>query len=118
MKTKLEILNETVEYYSQLGRRALRSDGSCVYKTLDGRMCAVGRCMLSPEDYGRPGIITLCLGLPETLDSMLKPEYRGHLPGFWSSLQRLHDSAKHWNKDGSLSDAGRGCVEDSKRVYL
>lgn len=42
MKTKLEIIEETVQYYSEdVTRRASDSSGVCEYYTFDGRMCAV-----------------------------------------------------------------------------
>ena len=45
MKTKLEIIEETVEYYTtERNSRAVDDNEDCVYNATDGSHCAVGRC--------------------------------------------------------------------------
>lgn len=94
MKTMLEILNETIGAYTSK-TRAINASGCCVFLTHDGKMCAIGRCLITPGG----------LNVVEDLESILKPEYRGYPPAFWAALQVLHDHARFWNDEG-LSDTG------------
>lgn len=94
---KLEIIDETIEYY-RTHKRAVRINGYCEYWTTDGRTCAVGRCCQDP-----PGIHLIAqsrddTGVSDTWfdDELLKPEYRGHSVLFWTDLQRLHDVGEFW----------------------
>ena len=43
-KTTVEIIEETANFYN-LTNRGLNPFGDCVYRTDDGKMCAVGRCL-------------------------------------------------------------------------
>lgn len=122
MKTKIEIIEETIIYYSEdPGRkRAVDEDNVCVYFTntedfaKSETMCAVGRCM-NPKKAQETGIsmgrnvFHLDIDLREahhcTLDSILKEEYRGHEIKFWRELQSLHDFFGNWNANG-LSEKG------------
>ena len=100
MKTKTEIIDETVAYYSEdpPGRRGVSLYGFCVFLTSDGKMCAVGRCMIAPEVNG------VIVDDRERLDNRLKPEYRGHDKEFWRSLQIFHDDFWSWNEEGLTKD--------------
>lgn len=106
MKTKIEIINETVEYYSaDVSRRAvgdvkgLNSESCHYYK--DGKMCAVGRCMIDPKHWSDSGAWVEDLLLErEGGDDFLKEEYRGHDAKFWKDLQVFHDTFHHWNENG------------------
>jgi hypothetical protein len=112
MKTKLEILKETYEYYSDPSKRGISKDGYCEYLTLSGKMCAVGRCLLEPaktliENEYFDDDINSCIsvGNPE-LDVHFKLEYRGHTGSmFWKNLQEWHDKYKHFTENG-ISDEG------------
>lgn len=112
--TKLEILDETVEYYKKNPRSRQ------VYLDVDGSMCAVGRCVINPEDFqnrsnraGLYGIVSLRTnGLFSDKD--LKEEYRGHDVEFWSAIQNLHDFERYWTEEG-LSELGKEIVENLKR---
>lgn len=109
-KTMLEILDETVAYYSEdLSRRGINSEGLCVYEA-EGRYCAVGRCLIDPKKFQEAiknaGSATAIIYLKEKNlfnDSMFKEEYRGHPIKFWRNLQTLHDTKEFWVK-GGLSD--------------
>ena len=114
MKTKLEILKETYEYYSDPSKRGISKDGYCEYLTLSGKMCAVGRCLLEAsktlienKDDCFDDDINLFISekMPE-LDEHLKLEYRGHTGSmFWKNLQEWHDKYKHFTENG-ISDEG------------
>ena len=110
-KTKADIIQETLEYYSQDPCRRRAFDGGCHYLHIDPdgtkRRCAVGRC-LSEEaksneiigDYGQ-GAKSLALSHGNgDIDNLLAPEYRGHDIHFWLLLQGLHDHSRNWTDDG------------------
>jgi hypothetical protein len=119
MKTKTEIINETAAYYSEdTSRRALsiNKDGSiagCKYLTDDGRMCAVGRCFTENglEKFGNHGGYYNMNMLP-----LFKEDYQIYDDYFWSDLQRLHDNAYNWNKEG-LTEVGKEFVQYLLNVY-
>jgi hypothetical protein len=105
-KTIEEIVNETVEYYSaDPSLRGIHDHrgNACAYINSAGNMCAVGRCMLPEalEKYGRcnTDVLGLARHACQTLDTLLKPEYRGHPVEFWKRLQMLHDDACLWNEE-------------------
>lgn len=118
--TKLEIIKETADYYSENpSKRGLniitdslgnKHPGQYVYITEDGKMCAVGRACINPIDFqysvGGQGLETL-YGEEDNfnLDPELKPEYRGHTPEFWMDLQDFHDISKNWDEKG-LTEIG------------
>lgn len=121
MKTKLEIIDETVNFYN-LSNRAMSGLG-CFYHTQNGKQCAVGRCLKDSDAfqemigkeymYSSQSIDDLSdSGL--TLDDFLKDEYKGHDIEFWKGLQLLHDSEIFWNNEG-LSHWG---VDEVKRLRL
>lgn len=119
MKTKIEIIQETVAYYSEdPSRRGTDRQGNfCAYLTEEGNMCAVGRCMISPSTQMAGSIRTLSRDdAPVILEEELKPEYRGHVPSFWSNLQDLHDRRFHWTDTG-LSKKGEECVARLLKAY-
>src|SRR5688572_1556530 len=99
---RLEIIEETVKYYSEdITRRAITEKGGCDYLTYEGKMCAVGRCMINPQPF-YAGVTILNLESP--LETLLKPEYRGHPIEFWAELQRLHDTRHYWYDQGLSND--------------
>lgn len=120
--TKLEILNETINFYSEdINRRAVNEDTACMYNTEDGRHCAVGRCLT--QEIQEQGINFDCntnsvyrLQTDYTLDNILQPQYKGHKTSFWTRLQNLHDESPNWNKEG-LSSVGQLCVDRIKRDF-
>lgn len=104
-KTKLEIINETVEYYSADPSRRGTNGSTCEYLTLFGQMCAVGRCMINPK--GKEGGVT---ELGTGFQLMLKKEYRGHSIDFWQDLQGFHDSSWYWDEKG-LTRRGNAALQ-------
>jgi hypothetical protein len=122
MKTKLEIIKETVNYYTtEQNSRAM--DGlDCVYNATDGSHCAVGRCFT--DSYKSKGIdfaFNLSTEVSDLdakeggLDSFLAEEYKGHNTGFWNGLQLLHDREYNWIDDFTLSARGKEYVEKLKK---
>lgn len=112
MKTKQQIVDETVTYYSEdpMDRRGL-INGSCAYITPNGEMCTVGRCLINPETLaGNLTVLQLLSGSADGLDHLMKPEYRGHAPEFWRHLQIFHDVDDNWDSEG-LTMRGRWVVD-------
>jgi hypothetical protein len=131
MKSKIEIIDETVAYYSEDPNRRAVVMTTCKYRTPDGRMCAFGRCMTeeSLELYGdfQGGVMRLLLKcydrplsdvilLTTVINTPLKEEYQGHELTFWTNIQRLHDDFDYWNSDG-LTEEGKEYVEVMKNKY-
>lgn len=114
-KSKIEIINETAEYYSaDVSRRAYNDEVHvCQYKTPDGKMCAVGRCLENPEE-----IINQNGGVVDIFSSgfELKAEYRGHDYIFWRDVQMLHDRPFNWDKKG-LSESGKYHLNELLEKY-
>jgi hypothetical protein len=88
-----EIINETESIYSDPKNRGLHDNGGCQYLTLDGKMCAVGRCMIKPsvDMYGTVS------GYDE-FDLLLKPEYCNHPIRFWIDIQNWHDDDSNFTE--------------------
>lgn len=96
-KTKIEIINETVEFYSVPGRRSLNPMGQCVYNGPDGKHCAFARCVANPQDLkeGRDCNHSSLFPL-----AIFKEGYEGHEPSFWRDIQLLHDGIQFWADHG------------------
>lgn len=108
--TKLEIIEETVKYYSEdVNRRAMNKEGGCMYKNNEGEMCAVGRCLIDAEEFARFEGWVDALDIEFNLESILKDQYTGHTIDFWKDLQDLHDNPMNWNPD-ALTKEGRDFV--------
>lgn len=119
MRTKHQIIDETVKAY-KLSTRAENEDGGCVY-WIDGRMCAVGRCMRDPkaiaesfDEYESTGVESV--HEQHDLGTLLKPRYRGHEIDFWIDLQHLHDIPNNWGA-GGISEQGKQKVEELKEKW-
>lgn len=119
-KTKIEIIDETVEFYSK-NPRAIRYT-SCQYQMADGRQCAHSRCL---TDEARQSVVdnglnnssaSTVIECSMERDNIHKEEYRGHESDFWNSIQNIHDVSSNWSKAG-LSVAGRNFVEALKQKY-
>jgi hypothetical protein len=111
MKTKLQILTEAFNYYSQPEMRGIVA-GRCSYLTSDGKRCAVGRCLIPDsviKDIDGENSHQSCRWGVErikNLEDILAPEYRGHGGEFWYDLQGWHDDNDNFTKTG-ISDIGR-----------
>ncbi len=112
-KSAVEIINETVEYYSAdpVGRRGYDEiKQNCYYITEDGKMCAFGRCCIDPHGISTTSIcedeIEMEDGSYKEIEDLLKEEYRGHNHSFWYNLQKFHDDKDNWVATG-LSEQGQ-----------
>lgn len=117
MTTMLETLEETIAAYTS-DTRGVDDDEECQYYA-NGRMCAVGRCMLRPQDFKEAGDAADLLKdhCFRTLDELLKPNYHGFPIQFWSVLQTFHDSGPNWDMTG-LSDIGHGRAQLIREEYI
>lgn len=108
MKTKLEIIEETVRYYSEDPSRQSKnhSNGACYYLSPDGKKCAFGRCCIDPKvTWSGPVYHIFDRETRQEIhyEDALMPEYRGHGYVFWKELQNLHDlmlDGTGFTKDG------------------
>ena len=102
--TQLELLEDTVKYYSEdVTRRNLSSTGVCKYfpQHANTQGCAIGRLISR----------TLCKGLDEQYSTILADVF-DELPlnvkkygsGFLEQLQILHDTRYYWGEDGMTED--------------
>lgn len=111
MKTKKEIIDETVAYYAEdPSRRAYNHvNRACCYRDKRGQMCAVGRCIdpnaeRAREAYDEAGGADYFV--EQFGQEIFKEEYQGHEKDFWNDLQNFHDIKNHFNEKG-LSALGR-----------
>lgn len=119
--TKLQIIEDMVEYYSaDPTRRGIGINGACVYLSEAGNMCGVGRHMNEPLKTMRGACDNLYLKDSPTavtiLDSVLKDESKGHSSGFWRHIQMFHDAHHYWKSDG-LTAAGVSALVVLKRSW-
>ena len=109
--TRLEFLEDTVAYYSEDVNRRAVVNGTCCYRTEDGRCCAIGR-FIEDKDYDESfedhRIMDIFNKLSQELQSLDK--------SFLSAVQDLHDDSGCWNTE-VLSDEGLKCVEFIKYKY-
>lgn len=130
----IEIIDETVQYYSEDPKRRAQSvkdiwkEGDPIgskymyqYITIDGRMCAVGRCMIAPqiEWEGYANYIESSNdieGYNGELDNLLKEKYKGHPEEMWAAIQSLHDTDEYWNKNGITAE-GKKYVKKLKEQW-
>lgn len=119
MKTKLQIIQETADYYSADPSRRAVDDGCCYY-FLDNKKCAIGRLSniaRKLEDVSQAYYTIEDLLSEKFSDKQIfKKEYQGHEVKFWSDLQNFHDSEKFWTKTG-LSSKGRRRLQALKKKY-
>lgn len=116
--SKVDIINNTVEYYTK-NPRAYDSDlGFCFYLTADDRRCAVGRFSVSGKLDQFDGGISEFLGDYHigSIDEVLDPSVHGHSVEFWSDLQVLHDRGEFWSSKG-LTEEGKKYRDRLLRRY-
>lgn len=107
-----EFLDDTVKYYSEDTSRRSVLD-KCMYRTGDGRKCAIGRYI--PDDKyttlieGKNVISKLVYNLIPQNISMLGID-------FLLSIQSLHDESDNWDKNG-LTEKGKEYVNFIEEKY-
>lgn len=129
MKTEIEIINETIEYYgSDPSRRAASERGfGCFYQhSKNGNRCAVGRCIdVEAHVPGHHGTVGTFGGIFSELAEHFKkaskpipflPGYEGHSVEFWVNLQVFHDATTHFDDNG-LTEEGLAYVNTLRAVY-
>lgn len=119
--TALEIVNETIAFYTEDPTRRAVAGNKCVYLTEDGKSCAVGRCFLPDTVFIGPILdtpkdkVNSVLGSVNVLachstrgavfspevDAYFQPQYRNQLFDLWLDLQSWHDGFKYWKPDGT-----------------
>lgn len=114
MKSKTEIVLETLRFYNRNNRGYNYQNDHCTYyDEATGNKCAVGRCILDSEiervselervrfekKLDGPSVILVADHF-KGLDGLLKPEYRGHCIEFWQNLQSIHDDCSIWDENG------------------
>ncbi len=119
IKTKIEIIDETAEFYSKNPRSNI--GGSCKYLSDNGAKCAFSRCC---TDEGVKTLHETLEGKSVTsqqfgpTDFYLKDEYKGHDVKFWRALQGFHDDEKNFITEGiGLSARGIERVADMKEIF-
>lgn len=116
-----QIVNETIDYYTNDNKRAVNRMGDCVYnlENNNGEIishCAIGRCLLPKyQDLGnelignQESISELIFENDcESLDDMLQVQYRGQSLDFWEGLQSLHDVEDNWTEDYNIKLTNNG----------
>ena len=108
---KVDIINETIKFYSKDPSRRSTKAKKCLYKGPNDKRCAFGRCMteeaLKLIDEKTNGqllsflIDTLSYNSDDIkeLDDIVQDKYKGHDIEFWKDLQLLHDDELNWNTD-------------------
>ncbi len=123
--TKLEIIEETVKYYSEDTSRRSKKDGRCVYLSPEGNNCAFGRCCTEEGLAFMAGKEGVAVGIFDRansnypgreIDSVLKEKYHGNSSDFWLSLQRFHDEDTWWGSN-SLTETGLQRLNQLKEMY-
>jgi hypothetical protein len=118
MKTKIEIIDETVAFYGEdINRRSVtKIDHSqkerCLYLGPNGKQCAFARVCIDTTNFREGDNAASHLDNDQLI---IKPEYRGHDGSFWNEIQRLHDYTDYWSLENELSDMGK---EEVKRLKL
>jgi hypothetical protein len=111
MINEKNIVLDTVEFYSDSNNRAIfytsggPEDATSRYVSTNGNKCAVGRFLKDEVLEGLAELNRLSrkvsyLAIDNSLDRVLKDEYKGHSLAFWKKLQRLHDTHHFWSNDG------------------
>lgn len=122
--TAIEIVDETIKYYTKEGNSRAIEDTKCQYNSKDGDHCAIGRCLL--PKYQKLG--TKLKGNNEELnvlaslhgvkfDKMLQMKYRGQPKALWETLQVFHDTNPYWyKKKHKLTKLGMTQIKELKKV--
>ena len=116
--TKIEIIDETVEYYSN-NPRAIQGN-LCLYLTEDNLRCAHSRCIKDDKveevhECANTGGSAKKI-IDEFTDDVHKEEYQGYSVDFWLDIQHLHDYHAYWNGN-QLNKEGIEHVEYIKIKY-
>ena len=104
-KTKQQIFDFVVKFLVKQGGPALDSQGDCVYKTSDGKKCAIG-CLIPDKVYSpvfEGKSIESLLGTFKAFESVKLTQFALENEEFLVALQNTHDSLyartdeKYWS---------------------
>jgi hypothetical protein len=122
--TKLELLEDTIAYYSvnPSERRCINDKRDCKYSNIlvnkpHSEGCAIGRHLnkedaLALDELGAFSASDLVADFPHYLPVWMK-EMNGD---FLDAIQRLHDTSYYWDDNG-LSADGKIFVDNLKKEY-
>jgi hypothetical protein len=127
--TYLETIDHVVSQIIKNGR-AINKLGGCSYYVNEHKMCAVGLCLINPEEFeletknnddDSSDINTVYRHLTDDDDFFklyFKEEFQ-HLNNikFWINLQNFHDRSLFWINDNTLSKAGKEELNRLKLMY-
>ena len=120
--SKREIIEKIVEVYSDDKNRSVYKqcrEGTCQYRSDDGKVCAVGLFM-KPEALDQHGSSTkkiAVLSMRHGLDNLIKEEYQGYNVSFWTKVQSLHDKEEYWS-DCGITQEGLNYIKREIGVNL
>lgn len=123
LKTYHEIIDETVEFYSNNPRSM--NGKSCKYLSNSGANCAFARCCTPEgintlhteyESISASGVFEREINKSNNPLDLFKPEYKINNSEFWGSIQQLHDGNSYWNEN-KLTEDGNEYIEFLKRMY-
>lgn len=118
--TRLEIIKDTVEFYSEdpKGRRSIDENDNCVYTDQHGCHCAVGRYLKTEYQY-----FEWEHNKKSAADDLYPHFYKDDIPQdirkdyrFWQDLQVFHDDNLNFDEDG-LSEIGKEEAEQLINKY-
>lgn len=121
-RTKQEILNFVVWYYSRYPRAVDYTENGlnmCNYLTKDGKARCAHSIFIKTEHI--PAIMdsdnVSASGVIKGMgDSIHRERYQGHSIEFWSRVQQLHDTNHFWDSEG-LTKKGRLAVDNIIHMY-
>ncbi len=114
--TKHEIIDETVEFYSNNPRSLDEEKEHCLYKGPNNTECAFARMVRDEDKVNlKEGWTAKALLNGLSID-IIKDEYKGYEFDFYNDIQALHDTKRYW-KSGGLTDYGKEKVVELKREY-
>jgi len=122
MLSKIQIIEETVEYYKTHNRAIDNKTHDCYYYR-NGDTCPIGRCMENPEEFNNAILNVLDIHKEYGIDKVLKEEYKGHHVKFWENLQNLHDCMQYWTTSdlgdnvNDLTESGLECYNKLIEIY-
>lgn len=126
-----EIVQDFIDHYCGYPERfsgeIINHRLRCLFTDSKGCHCAIGRCLseetlLRIRQHEDPQMVNATAAFmlvrhfstDGTLDSLLKPQYRGQDMMFWNKLQNLHDDyqstddlRKYWTGGAYLNEEGR-----------
>lgn len=116
--TPHDVIDFVVDYFgADTQRRSRNARGQCVYRGLEGRLCAFALFVSNPE-----ALIEQCSSHMQLAPVRLREEVQ-HLPhlqshrNFWLDVQVLHDRNFYWRSEGGLTESGVSFVQELKKRW-